>query len=363
MQSELNISLKGIQENWKILNKLSYNNASAVVKANAYGFGLIEVSEALHNNGCSFFYVAQLEEGINLRKKLKSKRVNIAIFEGLIHDLHYYQKYKLIPIVNDYNQIVKLEKFNSLNKNRKIQCILNFDSGMNRLGFEKKEMKKLSDKIENFKNVDIVLLMSHLSNANLTEHQENKEQLKKLQKISKSFENLNLSLSNTNGILLGHEYILNQTRPGIGMYGLDANGKNILFEKKEFSFPFVLKCPIIQIRNVKKGQRVSYNGLTQLARNSVLATIGIGYADGILRILRKQIKIKINNIECKIVGAITMDSIIIDVTDLKNSSLKVGDYVELCNKNNFFTNFIKNSNVNIYEFFTLLSDRIVKNYN
>ena len=164
-------------------------------------------------------------------------------------------------------------------------------------------------------------------------------------------------------MILGNKYILNQTRPGIGIYGLDTNGNNILLEKNKFSFPVVLKCPIIQIRNVKKGQKVSYNGLTQLSRDSVLATIGIGYADGILRILRKKIKIKINHIECKIVGAITMDSFIIDITDLKNSSLKVGDYVELCNKNNFFTNFIKNSNVNIYEFFTLLSERIVKNYN
>ena len=156
MQSELNISLKDIQENWKILNKLSYNTASAVVKANAYGFGLIKVSEALHKNGCNFFYVAQLEEGIKLRKKLKSKKVNIAIFEGLIHDFHYYQKYRLLPIVNDYNQIVKLKEFNTLNENKTIKCILNFDTGMNRLGFEKKEIKKLSDNLENFKNVDII---------------------------------------------------------------------------------------------------------------------------------------------------------------------------------------------------------------
>ncbi len=66
MQSVLKISLKDIRKNWKILNKLSNNNASAVVKANAYGFGLAEVSEALHMEGCNFFYVAQLEEGINL---------------------------------------------------------------------------------------------------------------------------------------------------------------------------------------------------------------------------------------------------------------------------------------------------------
>ena len=363
MQSVLKISLKDIQENWKILNKLSYNNASAVVKANAYGLGLIEVSEALNMVGCNFFYVAQLEEAIKLRKKLKSKKVNIAIFEGFIHDLYYYKKYRLSPIINDYSQIIKLNKFNSLNKNNPLKCILNCDTGMNRLGFEKKDIEILANNLESFKNLEIFFLMSHLSNASSTKDPKNKAQLREFQRISKYFKNTKLSLSNTNGVLLGKDYILNQTRPGIGIYGLDANGKNISLLKKQFSFPFVLKCPIIQIRSVKKGQKVSYNGLTKLNRDSILATIGIGYADGILRSLRKQIKIKINNIQCKIVGAITMDSIIIDITDLKIVSLKVGDYVELCNKNNFFTNFIKNSNVNVYEFFTLLSDRIVKDYN
>ncbi len=363
MQSVLKISLKDIRKNWKILNKLSNNNASAVVKANAYGFGLTEVSEALHIEGCNFFYVAQLEEGIKLRKKLNSKNVNIAIFEGIIHDLRYYQKYRLFTVVNDYSQMIRLNKFNSLNENNKLKCILNFDTGMNRLGFEKKEIEKLAVNLKNFKKIEFIFLMSHLSNASLTKSKKNRDQLQTLHAISKFYKNIKLSLSNTNGILLGKEYILNQTRPGIGIYGLDANGQNILVNKKQLSFPVVLKCPIIQIRNVKKGQRISYNGLTKLTRDSVLATIGIGYADGLLRSLRKKIKLKINDIECKIVGAITMDSIVIDITDLKIIALKVGDYVELCNKDNFFTNFIKNSNVSVYEFFTLLSDRIVKHYN
>ena len=362
MQSKLIISLKKIQKNWNYLNVNSKNNAAAVVKANAYGFGMIPISKSLAEIGCNFFYVAQLEEGLRLRDHFKSRKINIAIFEGLIHDIDYYQRNNLIPIINNVYQFKKIIKFNSINKEKQFKGILNVDTGMNRLGFEEDELLSLNNLKEFITCENFIYVMSHLSNANDPNDKQNLHQLNKLLTFKNNLKNTKFSLANTNGILLGNSYILDQTRPGVGIYGIDANGYKITLNDKKLNFPFVLKCPIIQIRNVKKGQRVSYGGITKLQRNSKLATIGIGYADGILRFLKNQIHINIKGVNCKIIGSITMDSLIIDITDLKELKLNVGDYIDLINEKNFFQNFIKNSNINIYELFTNLSDRINKNY-
>ena len=92
MKCILEISLNKIKSNWDKINKFSNFKASAVVKANAYGFGLEEVALALSQSGCNFFYVAQIEEGINLRNCLKSKKIKIAVLEGLLHHPDEYKK-------------------------------------------------------------------------------------------------------------------------------------------------------------------------------------------------------------------------------------------------------------------------------
>ena len=92
MQCILEISLKKINSNWKKINKHSNFKASAVVKANAYGFGLEEVATGLNQSGCNFFYVAQIEEGIKLRNRLKSDKIKIGVLEGMIHHPEEYKK-------------------------------------------------------------------------------------------------------------------------------------------------------------------------------------------------------------------------------------------------------------------------------
>ena len=106
MQCILEISLKKIKSNWEKINKYSNFKASAVVKANAYGFGLEEVATGLNQSGCNFFYVAQIEEGIKLRNRLKSDKIKIGVLEGMIHHPEEYKKNNLIPVINTLNQSV-----------------------------------------------------------------------------------------------------------------------------------------------------------------------------------------------------------------------------------------------------------------
>ena len=359
MKCILEISLKKIKSNWKKINKYSNFRAAAVVKANAYGFGLEEIAIALSESGCNFFYVAQIEEGIKLRNCLKSNKIKIGILEGMVHNPEEYKKNNLIPVINNLNQLNNFIKFKNLSP--QIKGILHIDTGMNRLGLDKNELDFALENISYISSVDFEFIMTHFSNSNVQNDNFNNIQYKKILKINSYFKNKKISLSNTGGILLDKKYILDQTRPGIGIYGYDANGKNIILNNKNLDFPAKLKAPILQIRFCKTGDKVSYGRTERLNRDSKLATIGIGYGDGVLRLLKKTMSIVINGKTCPIIGSITMDSLIIDITDVEKD-LKVGSYIELINQD-FFINWNKSElGLSIYELFTLISNRVIRQY-
>ena len=137
MQCILEISLKKIKSNWEKINKYSNFKASAVVKANAYGFGSEEIALALSQSGCNFFYVAQIEEGIKLRNRFKSDKIKIGILEGMLHHPKEYKKNNLIPVINSLNQLNDFIEFKKIFP--QIKSILHIDTGMNRLGLDENE--------------------------------------------------------------------------------------------------------------------------------------------------------------------------------------------------------------------------------
>ncbi len=360
MQCILEISLKKIISNWKKLNKHSNFKASAVVKANAYGFGLEEVATALYQSGCNFFYVAQIEEGIKLRNRLKSDEIKIGVLEGMIHHPEEYKTNNLIPVINTLNQLNNFINFKK--SSPEIRSVLHVDTGMNRLGLDSNEIDLILENISYISSVNFEFILTHFSNSNNKDDNFNYIQYEKILKLSSYFKYRKISLSNTGGILLDKKFILDQTRPGIGIYGYDANGKNIMLNKKNLNFPAKLKVPILQIRFGKKGDKVSYGGTETLNRDSKLATIGIGYADGILQILKKNISIMINGQSCRIIGSITMDSLVVDITDVDTKNLKVGSFLELINEE-FLNQWNKSGlGISIYELFTLISNRVIRKY-
>ncbi len=360
MQCILEISLEKIKSNWKKINKYSNFKASAVIKANAYGFGLEEIGLALSQSDCDFFYVAQIEEGIKLRKILQSNNIKIGILEGMLHHPKEYKKNNLIPVINNINQLNDFIKFKKLFP--QIRSILHIDTGMNRLGLDQNELDFAIKNISYISSVNFEFIMTHFSNSNVQNDNFNNVQYEKILKINSYFRNSQISLSNTGGILLDKKFILDQTRPGIGIYGYDANGKNIILNKKNLNFPAKLKVPVLQIRFARKGDSVSYGRTETLNRDSKLATIGIGYADGILKLFKKNMNIKINGKSCQIIGSITMDSLVIDITNIENKNIKVGSYLELINED-FLINWNKNEiGVSIYELFTLISNRVIRKH-
>ena len=240
MQGILNISLNTIKSNWTALNDASFGKAAAVIKANAYGLGMNQIANALIEVGCNFFYVANLDEALELRKENSSNKISIAIFEGFFEGNEpIYFNNNLIPIINNLNQLKRLNNFNIVNKNNQsMKAILNIDTGMNRLGLSSEEIEFVLKNKSLLNNTRWEFIMSHLANANDTANKSNYQQLNKMKSFSKLIPNVKLSLANTFGIKLGHNFCLDQTRPGIGLYGIDSNGNNINLLSKSLKLPF-----------------------------------------------------------------------------------------------------------------------------
>ena len=212
MHGILKINLEKIKSNWSTLNKASNGNAAAVIKADSYGLGMSEIAKALIDAGCNYFYVANITEGINLRQKITSSNIKIAVFEGFFegNEIVYF-KNKLTPIINNLEQLKRINKFN-LQKNN-LNAILNIDTGMNRLGLSSKEINIVE------RNKDILcvtkwdFIMSHLTSSNNFKNTSNKTQLDKITQFSNFFPDIKLSLANTGGIKLGEEFCLDPPNP------------------------------------------------------------------------------------------------------------------------------------------------------
>ena len=360
MHSVLKISLQKIKSNWLALNEASNGKAAAVIKANSYGLGMIEVAKALIDAGCNYFYVANITEAVDLRQKITSKNINIAVFEGFFegNELIYFQN-QLIPVINNLEQLNRINNFNI--QNNKLRAIFNIDTGMIRLGLSSAETNiiKQNKDILNITKWDFI--MSHLTSSNDHKHNSNKKQYDDIVKFSNFFPHIKLSLANTGGIKLGTKYCLDQTRPGIGLYGIDNNGQNLRIKSKDLVLPFELFAPIIQIRNVNINEPISYGGIDVTKRQSKLATIGLGYADGWIRLLKPKSSFSIYKNNCDILGNITMDSFVLDITNIKET-FKEGDYFCLLDNSNI-NNIVKNSGIISYELLTLFGSRIIREYN
>ncbi len=361
MQGILNICLRDVRANWVALNNASNGKAAAVIKANAYGLGMIKVAKTLIGAGCNYFYVANLSEGIQLRKEIKSKDIEIAVFEGFLKNTEkFYLKYNLNPIINNLDQLTRLKKL--IDQGYKIKTILNIDTGMNRLGFSQNEIDLLLSNKELLNFVEWDFIMSHLANAYHLKNKENLKQLNKILQFSKNLPNIKLSLANSGGIMLGSEFCLDQTRPGIGLYGINSFGNNIELNSKSLKLPLSLYGPVIQLRDVDIDEKVSYGGVDITKRKSRLATIGIGYADGWLRLLKPNSSFFIMKKKCRIIGNITMDSFVLDVTRINKKFLKEGEYLCLLDNTNI-KNIVNKLDIISYELLTLMGNRLLRKYN
>ena len=298
--SKLHIDLDVIVSNWKALDALSDQSVetAAVVKADAYGCGAETVAAALHKAGARNFFVALPSEGAKLRKAL-GNGAKIYIFSGLmVGDVDVIKNANLIPTINAPEQLMRF----------KTECAghafgIQLDSGMNRLGMEPEDFAPIRAEAE---TADLII--SHLACADEPDHPQNAQQLNTFHQMTDGLK-VRRSLAATGGTILGPDYHFDLVRPGIGLHGADpfTAGKNALR----------LSIPIVQTRIVKKGESVGYGASWVAEKDTKVATIAAGYADGIIRALSFQPPaLFANGIACPVVGRVSMDLITVDVSHL-----------------------------------------------
>tara|TARA_B100001057_G_scaffold499913_1_gene612485 strand:+ start:3394 stop:4455 length:1062 start_codon:yes stop_codon:yes gene_type:complete len=345
----LKINTKNIINNYNYFKKIQKNILVApTIKANAYGLGDKKLYNLFLNNNCKHFFVATLEEGINLNNK--DSEIKIYVLNGIQnYDLNLFKKNKLIPIVNTIGEFKKI-------KNSQLMFGLHVDTGINRLGINYNNIP-----IEIYRNKRIRLIISHLSSADEKRNSYNEIQRNNFLQVKENFKNnskLKFSLSNSNGAVLSKSYLFNMIRPGIGLYG--GNNRNIIL-KKSLKPVIELKGKIIQIKNINKNEFIGYNQTYKAKSKIRVAIIGVGYADGIPRKLSNKGYAYYKNNKFKIVGRISMDTFTINITNSKNF-LKAGMYIEIINKKNDIEDFAIKCETISNEILTSIGSRVKRLY-
>ncbi len=297
----LTIDLNAIARNWQAMDALSAHNVEtgAVVKANGYGLDAGRMAAALVATGVRSFFVADASEGIAVRRAI-GETGEIYVFSGHMDgDTTVLRDNTLIPLLNSPQQV---ERHFSLLAQHPFGVQL--DTGMNRLGMEKDEFAGLVDQLM---AKGPRLVMSHLACADTPEHPQNAAQLQNFRDMTDGLK-VRRSLAATAGILLGPEYHFDLCRPGVGLYG---------------GWPFTAAMPVVQIsipviqtRIVLKGESVGYATGWIAARNSKIATLSAGYADGLIRAMGANAQVWAGAVPCPVVGRVSMDMITVDVTDI-----------------------------------------------
>ena len=308
-QSILTINLQAIAQNWLRLDRLSPPSVEtgAVLKANSYGLGIGKVAPYLEKTGVKSFFVALAEEGKELRKHV-TDNARIFVLSGYMKgDRTLIKKMNLIPVIVTPEQFLR---FIEDLPNHKFG--IQVDTGMNRLGMEPEHFIELKDKIVSLKPE---LIMSHLGCADEEDQTMTRIQLHNFLDLTRSI-NFPLSLSATGGMMLGNDYFFDLCRPGIGLFG------GLPF--KDGVPVLSLKIPVIQVQKVYKGEGVGYNRAWIAPRDTTLATVAAGYADGLIRGLSNNSIAYANNTPCPVVGRVSMDLITVDVSSLQ----EVPEYLE-----------------------------------
>lgn len=325
------VDLAAIARNWQGLDVVSATALTgAVVKADAYGCGLVGVGLALSKAGASFFFVATPEEGMALRTTLPD--AHIFVLNGLPPGAApYYVENRLMPVINSLSELDQWLQI-CLQREESLPAAFHFDTGMNRLGFRLQDASIVKAKMEE-SGFQPQMVMSHLACADVPAHEKNRTQRAIFQSLLTMFPGIPASLSNSAGTLGGRENHFQMVRPGIALYG----GRAIGGRPNPMTQAVTVEMPILQVREAKTGESVGYGATYILNRESRLATVGIGYADGFLRHLSGTNtmpggKLAINGQVVPILGRVSMDMVSVDITDLPELP-SPGDFAEVYGPN------------------------------
>jgi alanine racemase len=354
----LTVRLGAVAANYReIQRRAGPASAAGVVKADAYGLGMAPVAKTLAAQGCDTFFVARLSEGIALRPLVPQAR--IFVLDGAAPDaVPALIAHRLTPVLNSLEQIAAWSAC-AREMRTTLDAAIHVDTGMNRLGLPAYELAVLSGEAkERLAGLRAVLVMSHLACSDDTKTPMNALQLDRFKTALAMLPPAPASLASSGGVLLGKEYVFDMVRAGIGLYG----GNPQLSAPNPFATVAVLTGRILQLRRVDSAECVGYGATHRMERPGLLATIALGYADGVMRTLGNKGSAAIAGQRVRIVGRVSMDLLTLDVSDVPQRALEAGAEVELFGDTISLDEFASAAGSASYEILTRLGTRLPRHY-
>jgi alanine racemase len=325
------IDLKAISHNFNVVKKIiKKRKIIAVVKADAYGHGAIEVSRQFVKEGADYVAVAYTSEAVSLRESGIDVPIIVLFDKGEIQD---YFRYKLIPVIHD---IKTAQAFSKEAKKRKktIDVHIKVDTGMGRLGFNFSSISDDIGLISKMDSIRITGLMSHFSDADLSDRTYATMQFERFNNVKSSIvkkgvKRILCHMANSAAILSFPESHLDAVRPGLMLYGYSPIQLSAISYQLSANLrpAMTVKTKILSIRRVKKGVPISYGRTFITVRDSLIAVLPVGYADGYLRIFSNNSDVLIKGKRAPVVGRVCMDTTMVDITEI--NGVTEGDEVVL----------------------------------
>ncbi|MBL4804674.1 MAG: alanine racemase [Alphaproteobacteria bacterium] len=358
----LTIDLKAVRENYRTLKALADKGCEvgAVVKAESYGLGAAKVSDALYKEGCRTFFIAKAHEIESLTDLPADTRV--IVLNG--YDPDYASLYATHQMIPTLGSLYEVEAYQSHQDLKHKPCFLKFCTEMNRAGLDKDEREAILADPSVLEGLDLKGLMAHFACADEPEHPMTEEQYETYSAIVPAFEEqydgLERSLSNSFGMFRDDKYHFDLARPGMSLYGLNPTP----YKKDNPMKPVVdLKLSVIRTRLIPKGEFTGYGATYRFEKDTPVALLSSGYADGIYRTLSNKGKVFWNGIVCPIRGRVSMDMIVVDLSDVPEADRpQAGQMMELIGPHQDADALADVAGTIGYEILTSLGDRYKRIY-
>jgi alanine racemase len=356
----LTISLAAVRRNYRLLvEKVSPGvECAAVVKADAYGLGAHRVAPALYEAGCRSFFVAHLDEGLDLQRHLPTD-VSIYVLNGLpTGGEGDCAEAGLVPVLNSREQA---EDWSACARKLGVElpAVVQVDSGMSRLGMSPCEIAQWNGSSNPcMAGLDLKFVMSHLACADVPSHPANAHQLTAFESLAAYFPGVRRSLANSSGIFLGPEFHHDVVRPGAALYGI-----NPLLRLPNPMSPVVkLTAQVIQVREIELEAHVGYGWEFRADKATRLATLSVGYADGLHRVLGQDGAVYFEGRRLAIAGRVSMDTLTVDLGDLPPAALMRGTEIDIIGDDQSIDDLAAACGTIGYEVLTGLGHRYRRNY-
>ena len=353
----MTIDLGALLDNWRWLrDHVAPAHCAAVVKADAYGLGQTWIAPMLAAAGCEWFFVSQLEEAIELKRIVPGKRV--VVLGGIRPDnVVLFVRYHIVPTLNHLGEIALWQQHAKL-LDRHLPAVVHFDTGINRLGLEPREIEILLSERDRLEGLQIITWMSHFACADDHQASMTEAQYQRLQTICTQLPPAPISLANSSGILRDRRFHLDLVRPGCALYGINPTPETT----NPMHHVITLEARILQVRTVDSSMSVGYGAAHRIRTPSKIATISLGYADGYLRYLGHHGTIAIEGYLAHVVGRISMDLITVDVTTIPESVLTLGRFVEVIGPHRTVDDVAAEAQTIGHEILTNLGHRYCRHY-